>query len=166
MNGKSVSMNLEEAFCGRKLRESRTRNFFWHTRWLSIIRLPRAAEGSAQARAELPDYGSFVNATVWTPVFDFDSANDTGMLAITVRLPEAYFLTTSVPQTDTVQNGTANRPRAYQRTRVHPVSDLRPRLASHRHEDRQRTIRHVSYAGFPLVSSGHGTSKYARWTTC
>lgn len=53
-----------------------------------------------------PDYGSFVNATVWTPVFDFDSANDTGSIAAKIRIPAPYFLTTSVPQTETVKAGT------------------------------------------------------------
>ncbi len=58
--------------------------------------------------AEAPgkqDYGSFPNAEVWLPIFDFDSANDTGSFAVTVHLPAAYTLTTSIPQTDTVRDG-------------------------------------------------------------
>ncbi|MGB9146510.1 MAG: M1 family aminopeptidase [Acidobacteriaceae bacterium] len=52
-----------------------------------------------------PRYGSFVNETVWAPVFDFDSANDYGSLDITLRLPAIYYATTSVPQTEQVENG-------------------------------------------------------------
>ncbi|MGC1782998.1 MAG: M1 family aminopeptidase [Acidobacteriaceae bacterium] len=71
-----------------------------------VIR-PSAKQPNAQPNASgTPDYGSFVNATVWTPVFDFDSANDTGTIAATIRIPAAYFLTTSVPQTETVKRGT------------------------------------------------------------
>lgn len=52
-----------------------------------------------------PRYGSFVNETVWQPVFDFDSANDYGTIDITLRLPRDYYATTSVPQTEKVKNG-------------------------------------------------------------
>lgn len=52
-----------------------------------------------------PRYGSFVNETVWAPVFDFDSANDNGVIEITLRIPAAYYATTSVPQTDRVEKG-------------------------------------------------------------
>ncbi|HTX41112.1 MAG TPA: M1 family aminopeptidase [Acidobacteriaceae bacterium] len=52
-----------------------------------------------------PRYGSFVNETVWTPVFDFDSANDYGSIDITLRLPATYYATTSVPQTEQVKSG-------------------------------------------------------------
>jgi hypothetical protein len=52
-----------------------------------------------------PAYGSFVNETVWSPVFDFDSANGTGDIDITLRIPAAYFVSTSVSQTETVTDG-------------------------------------------------------------
>jgi hypothetical protein len=52
-----------------------------------------------------PAYGEFLNVDVWMPLFDFDSANDTVPISITARIPEAYYLTTSIPQTETVRNG-------------------------------------------------------------
>lgn len=55
--------------------------------------------------AEPPAYGSFVNETVWSPVFDFDSANDNAVIDITLRIPSTYFVTTSVAQTETVTDG-------------------------------------------------------------
>lgn len=51
------------------------------------------------------EYGAFENADVWHPLFDFDSANDTGTFAITLCIPAAYYVTTSIPQTETVEKG-------------------------------------------------------------
>ena len=59
----------------------------------------RAASNSA------PAYGEFLNVDVWMPLFDFDSANDTAPLSITARIPKAYYVTTSIPQTETVKDG-------------------------------------------------------------
>ncbi|HEX4807313.1 MAG TPA: M1 family aminopeptidase, partial [Bryobacteraceae bacterium] len=58
----------------------------------------------AAAKLEAQNYGSFANADVWLPIFDFDSANGTGDFQITVRLPAAYYLTTSISQTESVEN--------------------------------------------------------------
>jgi hypothetical protein len=52
-----------------------------------------------------PTYGSFVNETVWSPVFDFDSANGNSTIDITLRIPATYYVTTSVSQTETVKDG-------------------------------------------------------------
>lgn len=64
----------------------------------------RTTETSATAGA--PAYGEFLNVDVWMPLFDFDSANDTAPISITARIPTAYYLTTSIPQTETVSDGT------------------------------------------------------------
>jgi hypothetical protein len=53
-----------------------------------------------------PEYGSFLNEAFWAPLFDVNSANDTCPIAITLRIPAAYYVTTSVPQTEKVKNGT------------------------------------------------------------
>jgi Peptidase family M1 domain len=50
-------------------------------------------------------YGEFLNVDVWMPLFDFDSANDTAPISITARIPAAYYLTTSIPQTETMSGG-------------------------------------------------------------
>ncbi|MGB6232874.1 MAG: M1 family aminopeptidase [Candidatus Acidiferrales bacterium] len=52
-----------------------------------------------------PAYGEFLNVDVWMPLFDFDSANDTAPISITARIPSAYYLTTSIPQTESVSGG-------------------------------------------------------------
>lgn len=63
-----------------------------------------AAAGSATQNGA-PEFGEFLNVDVWMPLFDFDSANDTAPISITARIPAAYYLATSVPQTETVSNG-------------------------------------------------------------
>ncbi|HEV2752188.1 MAG TPA: M1 family aminopeptidase [Gemmatimonadales bacterium] len=60
---------------------------------------PNAAADTA------PAYGSLDNSDVWHPFFGYDSPNDFASLSVTVTLPAAYRLTTTVPQTDTVQDG-------------------------------------------------------------
>ena len=64
--------------------------------------------GTAETRVASgpPAYGEFLNVDVWMPLFDFDSANDTAPISITARIPATYYLTTSIPQTQTVSDGT------------------------------------------------------------
>lgn len=57
------------------------------------------------ARSAAPAYGAYHNTFVWHPFFEYNSANDLAQLDITVRLPAAYHLTTSLPQTETVRDG-------------------------------------------------------------
>lgn len=51
-----------------------------------------------------PAFGEFLNVDVWMPLFDFDSANDTAPISITADIPASYYLTTSIPQTETVDD--------------------------------------------------------------
>lgn len=53
-----------------------------------------------------PAFGEFLNVDVWMPLFDFDSANGTAPISITARIPATYYLTTSIPQAETVSDGT------------------------------------------------------------
>jgi hypothetical protein len=64
-----------------------------------------SAKPAEIASSSPPVYGEFLNVDVWMPLFDFDSANDTVPISITARIPDAYYLTTSIPQTETVKNG-------------------------------------------------------------
>jgi hypothetical protein len=63
------------------------------------------AEPAQTVSGQGPASGEFLNVDVWMPLFDFDSANDTAPISITARIPSAYYLTTSVPQTETVRDG-------------------------------------------------------------
>ena len=60
--------------------------------------MPTAAQSA-------PAYGEFLNVDVWMPLFDFDSANGTAPISITARIPAAYYLATSIPQTETMSGG-------------------------------------------------------------
>jgi hypothetical protein len=51
------------------------------------------------------DYGHVRNQYLWAPAFGFDSANDAADFHIVTRLPAAYRLTTSLPQTERVEEG-------------------------------------------------------------
>ena len=51
----------------------------------------------------LPDAGHVRNQYFWTPFFGFHSDRDRSSFAITARIPAAYRLTTSVPQTETIE---------------------------------------------------------------
>lgn len=63
-----------------------------------------AASATATGTAAAPPaYGEFLNVDVWMPLFDFDSANGTAPISITARIPAAYYLTTSIPQTEVVR---------------------------------------------------------------
>jgi len=55
--------------------------------------------------AAAPDYGAFHNTDMWHPAFDYMSANHLARLSAVVRVPAAYRLTTTVPQTETVRDG-------------------------------------------------------------
>jgi hypothetical protein len=52
-----------------------------------------------------PIFGDFLNTDVWMPLFDYDSANGTAPISITAKIPAEYYLTTSIPQTETVSDG-------------------------------------------------------------
>lgn len=62
------------------------------------------AEAASTKSGTVPAFGEFLNVDVWMPLFDFDSANDTSPISITARIPAAYYLTTSLPQTETVSD--------------------------------------------------------------
>ena len=48
-------------------------------------------------------FGAFHNTDVWHPFFDYLSANDLADITAVVRIPSEYYLTTTVPQTDSVK---------------------------------------------------------------
>ena len=60
------------------------------------------APGAASAP---PAFGAYHNTDAWHPFFNYDSGNHFARLTATVRIPAAYRLTTSVPQTETVAGG-------------------------------------------------------------
>jgi hypothetical protein len=64
-----------------------------------------AGAGAAPAHDSVVAYGALNNTDVWHPFFNYDSGNDFGPLSVTVTIPAAYRLTTTVPQTETVRNG-------------------------------------------------------------
>ncbi len=53
----------------------------------------------------MPVFGAYHNTHLWHPYFEYTSANDVGRLAVVARIPAEYQLTTSLPQTETVENG-------------------------------------------------------------
>ena len=52
-----------------------------------------------------PSFGAYHNTDAWHPVFSYTSANDMATMSLTVRLPAAYQLATTLPQTAVVANG-------------------------------------------------------------
>ena len=66
----------------------------------------KSAGTPAETTTAAPAFGEFLNVDVWMPLFDFDSANDTAPISITASIPAAYYLTASIPQTETVRDGT------------------------------------------------------------
>jgi hypothetical protein len=66
--------------------------------------LPRDSASAASADS-MPAFGAYHNTDAWHPLFSYTSANDMATMALTVRLPAAYELTTTLPQTETVANG-------------------------------------------------------------
>ncbi|HTE45295.1 MAG TPA: M1 family aminopeptidase [Gemmatimonadaceae bacterium] len=70
---------------------------------IEATRPSRAASDSGAAAT--PAFGAFNNTDVWHPFFDYLSPNDLAQITATVRIPAEYYLTTTVPQTDTVRDG-------------------------------------------------------------
>jgi hypothetical protein len=52
-----------------------------------------------------PTFGAYNNTDVWHPFFDYLSPNELAQIDVTVRIPAEYYLTTTIPQTDTVRDG-------------------------------------------------------------
>jgi hypothetical protein len=65
----------------------------------------RGARASDSAAAVAPAFGAYNNTDVWHPFFDYLSSNELAQISITARIPAEYYLTTTIPQTDTVQDG-------------------------------------------------------------
>jgi hypothetical protein len=66
---------------------------------------PAMSRGSDSAAAGPPAFGAYNNTDVWHPFFDYLSSNELAQISVTVRVPAAYYLTTTIPQTDTVIGG-------------------------------------------------------------
>ena len=66
---------------------------------------PRDSTRSGPAQDSTPAFGAYHNTDAWLPFFNYDSGNSFAHLTVTVRIPDAYRLTTSVPQTETVKDG-------------------------------------------------------------
>jgi len=64
----------------------------------------RASTDSTAANGP-PAYGALENTDGWLPFFGYDSGNDFAQITVTVTIPAAYRLTTSIPQTEHVANG-------------------------------------------------------------
>lgn len=67
--------------------------------------LTRDSTRSGPAQDSTPAFGAYHNTDAWLPFFNYDSGNSFAHLTATVRLPAAYRLTTSIPQTETVKGG-------------------------------------------------------------
>jgi len=65
----------------------------------------RDSTRSGPAQDATPAFGAYHNTDAWLPFFNYDSGNSFAHLSATVRIPAAYRLTTSVPQTETVKGG-------------------------------------------------------------
>ncbi len=107
---------------------------------LAASRSTRA--GADNPAAPPPAYGAFHNTDVWHPFFDYLSANDLAQISATVQIPSEYYLTTTVPQTDTVRHGVRT---VYARS-VHPAFLLALIF------DRDWRPRTTEYAGFRFES--------------
>jgi hypothetical protein len=66
---------------------------------------PRDSTNAGVSTDVAPAFGAYHNTDAWLPFFNYDSANSFAQMAVTVRLPAAYRLTTSIPQTESVANG-------------------------------------------------------------
>jgi hypothetical protein len=64
-----------------------------------------ASRDSGAATPAAPAFGAYHNTDGWIPFFNYDSGNSFATITATVTIPEAYRLTTSMPQTETVRNG-------------------------------------------------------------
>lgn len=79
-----------------------------HSRLVLQYRIPRdqrTTPDTAAARDTAPVFGAFHNTDVWHTFFGYNSANSVGPASITVHIPAAYELATTVPQTESVSNG-------------------------------------------------------------
>jgi hypothetical protein len=70
-----------------------------------MLRDANAPPRDSASSDSLPAFGAYHNTDAWHPVFSYTSANDMAVMSATVRLPAAYHLTTTLPQTETVANG-------------------------------------------------------------
>jgi hypothetical protein len=72
-------------------------------------RIPGAVPARDSTNATIgddsPAYGAYHNTDAWLPFFNYDSGNSFANLTATVTIPDAYRLTTSVPQTESVKGG-------------------------------------------------------------
>jgi len=66
----------------------------------------------ADTATTAPAFGAFHNTDVWHPFFDYLSAHDLADISAVVRIPSEYYLTTTVPQTDSVKSGVRTSRRA------------------------------------------------------
>jgi hypothetical protein len=72
----------------------------------SLAATPRARGRNADSSsAGPPAFGAYNNTDVWHPFFDYLSPNELAPLSIKVTIPSEYYLTTTIPQTDTVRDG-------------------------------------------------------------
>jgi hypothetical protein len=67
--------------------------------------LPPKDTASGAPADSTPSFGAYHNTDAWHPVFSYTSANDMATMSLTVRLPAAYRLATTLPQTEAVANG-------------------------------------------------------------
>ena len=63
-----------------------------------------------------PAFGAYHNTDAWLPFFNYDSGNSFAQMTVTARVPAAYRLTTSLPQTESVAGAT----RTVRARSVHP----------------------------------------------
>jgi hypothetical protein len=50
-------------------------------------------------------HGALHNTDAWHPFFNYDSGNDLAVMDVTVTIPATYRLTTTIPQTESVEGG-------------------------------------------------------------
>ncbi|MGH7620703.1 MAG: M1 family aminopeptidase, partial [Gemmatimonadaceae bacterium] len=62
-------------------------------------------DSASAGKDSLPAFGAFHNTDAWHPLFGYNSANDMGSFTVTVHVPAAYRLTTTLPQVDSVASG-------------------------------------------------------------
>ena len=64
-----------------------------------------AVDSTHAAVTAPPAFGALENTDAWLPFFGYDSPNGMAPLTVTATIPAAYKLTTSMPQTERVENG-------------------------------------------------------------
>jgi hypothetical protein len=70
-----------------------------HTRLVLSYTIPAESDDTSQA------YGALHNTDAWHPFFNYDSGNDLAFISVTATIPAAYYLSTTVKQTERVVNG-------------------------------------------------------------